>query len=108
MATTYKVIAQAASTTSMAAMYTVPASTSIVGSSIVVCNRSTTDRTFQMAVRPDGETLANKHYLFFDMVVYAKSTLTLTLGLTADAGDVIDVSGSSTDLSFTLFGSIIS
>ena len=108
MATAYQVIAQAApAATTDTTLYTVPASTSVVSSSIVVCNRAATDQTFRIAVRPDGVTLANQHYLFYDTLVYAKSSITLTIGLTADASDVITVRASSADLSFSLFGSII-
>jgi hypothetical protein len=108
MATAYQVIAQAApAATTDTTLYTVPASTSVVASSLVVCNRGTTDQTFRIAVRPDGVTLANQHYLFYDTVVYAKSSITLTIGLTADAADVVTVRASSADLSFSLFGSII-
>jgi len=108
MATAYQVIAQAApSATTNSDLYTVPSDTSIVGSTLTVCNRGTADATFRIAVRPAGATLANEHYVFYDTVVYAKSTLALTMGLTATATDKITVYASTANLSFSLFGSVL-
>ena len=108
MATTYQVIAQAApAATTNTDLYTVPASTNIVGSTLVICNRGAADATFRVAVRPAGAAVANQHYIFYDSVVYAKATIALTIGLTAAATDKVTVYASTADLSFSLFGSIL-
>lgn len=108
MPTNYKVLGQAApSATTLSALYTVPAATEAVVSTLVVCNRSATNRTFRIAVRPNGATIANQHYIAYDVTVGASDSTTLTLGITMDAGDVLDVYASTTDLSFTAFGSEI-
>ena len=64
MATTYKVLAQAVSTTSEATLYTTPALTSTVVSTIVIANQDSASSTFTIVVRPsaDGSTTA-KHYI---------------------------------------------
>ena len=46
MATSYKVLAQQATTASLVSMYTVPAATETIISSIVVANISASDRTY--------------------------------------------------------------
>jgi hypothetical protein len=108
MPTAYKVLGQSApSATTLTALYTVPAATEAVVSTLVVCNRSATNRTFRIAVRPNGATIANQHYIAYDVTVGASDSTTLTLGITMDAGDVLDVYASTTDLSFTAFGSEI-
>ena len=107
MPNAYKVLGQLASTTSAVALYTCPASTEAVISTIVVANRDSTSKTFTIILRPNDETLADKHYLAKDITVGGSDTTALTLGITMDATDKLYVSGSTTDLSFTAFGSEI-
>ena len=109
MATTYKTLGQSApSATTAAALYTVPAATETIISTITVCNRGTAAGTYRIAVRPNGATLANQHYLVFDASLPAKATDTLTLGITVDATDVVEVYASTADFSFNAFGSELS
>lgn len=108
MATNYKVLGQSApSATTLTSLYTVPSATEAVISTVVVCNRSATDRTFRLAVRPNGASISSEHYLAYDVTVGASDSTTLTLGITMDATDVLSVYASTTDLSFTAFGSEI-
>lgn len=109
MPTTYKVLAQSApSATTNTDIYTVPASTQTVISTMVVANRSTTVATYRIAVRPNGASLANQHYIAYDVAVGGGDSTTITLGVTVDAADVITVYASSANLSFNIFGSEIS
>lgn len=108
MATTYKVLGQSAPTaTTSTDVYTVPAATTAVLSTIVVANRSASAVTYRIAVRPDGATLANEHYIAYDVNVGASDSTTITLGITMDAGDVLSVYAGTGDLSFNVFGSEI-
>lgn len=108
MATTYKVLGQSApSATTDTSLYTVPAATEAVLSTIVICNRAATSGTFRIAIRPDGATLANLHYLAFDVLVGANDATTLTLGITLNAADVVTIRASSADFSFNAFGTEI-
>lgn len=109
MATIYKVLGQSApSATTDTTLYTVPSATDAVVSTIVVCNRSASARTYRIAVRPAGASIANQHYLAYDVAIAANDSTALTLGITLDATDVITVRASTGDLSFTAFGSEIS
>ena len=106
MATTYKVLAQSApSATTATDIYTVPSSTQAVISTIVVANRAATSANYRIAVRPNGATLANQHYIAYNVTVGASDSTTITLGITVDAADVLTVYASTADLSFNVFGS---
>jgi hypothetical protein len=108
MATTYKVLGQAnpAATTATTA-YTVPSATETVISTITAANLGPTPATYRIAVRPNGATIENKHYLVYDSSLAPQSTDTLTLGITLDAADVVTVYSSTATLAFNLFGSEI-
>lgn len=111
MPNTYKTMGQAAPAANTdTVLYTVPASTQFIESTLSVCNRNIAGltATFRVAVVPKGETLSNKHYVCFDQGLESRSTETLTLGLTLNAEDRIVVRGSTADLSFSLFGCEVS
>jgi glucose-6-phosphate dehydrogenase assembly protein OpcA len=108
MATVYKVLGQSnPSATTATTLYTVPASTSTVVSTITVCNQASSAATYRIAVRPAGATLAAQHYIVYGATVAASDTTTLTLGLTLATTDVVTVYASSATLSFNAFGSEI-
>jgi hypothetical protein len=108
MPTVYKVLGQSApSATTNDNVYTVPSSTSAVVSTIVVANRVASSATYRIAVRPAGATIANQHYIAYDITVGASDSTTLTLGITLAATDVITVYGSTANLTFSVFGSEI-
>jgi hypothetical protein len=108
MPTTYKVLGQSApSATTNTDLYTVPADTSSVISTLVVANRAATTATYRIAIRPAGATVANQHYIAYDVVVGAADSTTLTLGITLAATDIITVYAGNANLSFSAFGSEI-
>jgi len=108
MANAYKVLGQVApAATTDTTLYTVPAATEAVISTIVVANRSGADVTYDIAIRPDGATLADEHYIAKNVTVGLSDSTTITLGLTLGAADVVTVQASTTDLSFNIFGSEI-
>jgi glucose-6-phosphate dehydrogenase assembly protein OpcA len=105
MATTYKVLGQSAPAgVTSTTLYTVPAATSAVVSTINVCNRATVSDTFRIAVRPAGATLANSHYIAFDTVVPANDSINITIGVSLAATDVVTVYAGTGNMTFTAFG----
>lgn len=109
MPTTYKVLGQSApAATTATSLYTVPAATQAIISTINVVNThaSTTD-VIRIAIRPDGATLANQHYIVYGLSLSAGSTFTYTGGITIDATDVVTVYSTNGTSSFTAFGSEI-
>jgi len=108
MATRYKVLGQVApSATTDTTLYTVPALKETIVSTLVIANRAGTPALYRVAVRPNGATLANQHYLAYDVTVDFNDSATLTLGVTLGAGDVITVRSSSATTSFSAFGTEI-
>lgn len=109
MAASYKVLGQAnLTTTSDTNIYTVPSTTETVVSTIVVANIGTVATSFNLAIRPDGETLANKHYIAKGVPIAASDSTTLTLGITMNAGDIVTAAaGTANALSFNIFGAEI-
>ena len=109
MATVYKTLGQSSpSATTETTLYTVPAATSAIASSIVVCNRSSVLSTFRVSVAVGGGATANKDYIYYDLPIGANDTFIATVGLTLAATDVVRVYASNTNLSFSLYGSEIS
>ena len=110
MASVYKVLAQNnPSATTETTLYTVPASTSAVVSTISIANQAGSSGTYRIAVRPAADaSTAKKHWIVYGATVGASDSIMLTLGLTLAAGDLIRVFASSADMSFSAFGSEIS
>lgn len=105
----YKVLGQSApSATTNTDVYTVGSGKQAIVSSITVANRSTSPATYRVAVRPAGATIANQHYLAYDVTVNANDTTIITSGITLNATDVVTVYASSANLSFGVYGSEIS
>ena len=109
MATAYKVLGQSYPTAdTLTTAYTVPSSTQTVISTITVCNLGPAPSSFRIAIRPDGEAVANKHYIAYDASCAPQDTETLTLGLTLGDTDVVSVYSDLGTVAFNLFGSEIS
>ena len=110
MANAYKVLAQSDPTAETATdIYTVPAATESVISTIIVANRAASANTFRLSIRPDGATQADEHYIAYDVPIAANDSTTLTLGITMDAADVLTVyTGASATISVNVFGTEIS
>jgi hypothetical protein len=108
MPTTYKVLGQVApSVTTATTLYTVPASTSTVISTVNVCNRGAAVASFRLAVRPAGATLANEHYLAYDVGIPANDSIAVTIGVSLAATDVVTVYAGTSTMSFAAFGAEI-
>ena len=108
MAATYKVLGQVnPAHHTLATAYTVPSDTETVISTITVANIGAAPATYRIAVRPNGDTLANEHYIVYDSNVAPQSTDTLTIGITLDATDDVIVYASTATMAFNLFGSEI-
>jgi hypothetical protein len=100
-----KVLGQVSpSATTMTALYTVPSLKETVVSTISICNQTTSSKSYRIAVRPAGATLAAQHYLAYDAPIAANDTVALTLGITLAATDVLAVYTSATTVSFQAFG----
>jgi hypothetical protein len=107
MATAYKVLGQQIpAATTNTTLYTVPASTSAVCSTLSVCNQGVTTN-IRVAIRPAGAGITASQYIAYDNYVNASDTLFLTLGATLATTDVVTVYAGTANVSFSLFGSEI-
>lgn len=108
MATTYKVLGQTnPSATTATTLYTVPAATSAVVSTINVCNFGLST-TFRISVRPGGAAQTNAHYLHYDVGINANDAIAFSLGITLAATDVITVYAGTANVAFQVYGAELS
>ena len=105
MPQTHKVLGQSnPAATTLTTLYTVPASTQGVVSTITICNTASSATTYRIAVRPAGASIATSQYLAYDAALPANDTATLTLGVTLATTDVISVYAASANVAFSAFG----
>lgn len=109
MAINYKILGQAhpAAATSTD-LYTCPASTQTVVSTISIANVTATNGKARIWVAKAGAANAHVYAIMYDAVIPANSSNTFTLGITLAATDVIRVySTNGADLTFHAYGSEI-
>ena len=108
MTETYAIIAQSAPlATTLTDLYTIPALTSVVASSIVVCNRGATNTTFRISLAPAGAVDATSQYLYFDVPISKNNTFIATIGITLATTDKVRVYAGNANCTFTLLGTKI-
>lgn len=107
MAQTYKRLGAAATTgtiTTEDTIYTCPAATSAVVSTIAVCNSSATAQTYRVCVSTTTSFEASG-YLVYGATVPPNDSVFLTLGVVLDATNrYLLVSSSSSSVSVSAFG----
>jgi len=105
MTYSYKVLGQQnPSATTATTLYTVPSTTEMINGLLMVCNRSSTATSFRIAVRPNGDALANEHYIYYDLPIGGNDSFECLRGLSLDASDVVTVYATLATLSFTMYG----
>lgn len=109
MAETHKVLGQVAIAVANTEeqLYKVPAATSAVVSSIIVCNRGGTDRTFTIGIDVGDDNagdLEAKDHIYKDVGIKANDTFIATVGLTLAVTDSVNVEASHTDVTVSAFG----
>lgn len=107
MATNYKVLGQQLpAVTTNVDLYTVPASTQTIVSTISVANVTASAATYNIYVRVAGAAAATSQALVYGATAAANSTTAITIGLTLNATDVLTVqSGTASAITFQAFGS---
>ena len=104
MADTAKILGQVSDASSEDTLYFVPAVTSTVVSSVVVCNRGATDTTFTIGVHEGAGTLGAGDYLYYQAPIRAGDTFIATIGATLAAADRIQVVSGNASVTFNAFG----
>lgn len=88
-------------------LYTVPASTSAVISTVVISNLTSSFASYRIGIST-GSAPTNSEMLVYDNVVEGNDSVTLTLGLTMEAAKKILVISNSPEITFSVYGSEIS
>jgi hypothetical protein len=88
-------------------LYTVPAGTSAIISTINVCNQSASNVTFRLSIRPAGVTGTSKHFIVYDSPIPAQDTMAVSLGMSLGNTDVITAYSFQGNVSFAVFGTEI-
>jgi hypothetical protein len=83
-------------------LYTVPAASEAVVSTIAVANVGV-DASFRIAVRPGGASISDEHYIVYEATVAAGESKFFTLGVALAATDVVTVRASTADVAFSAF-----
>ena len=105
MAQTHKVLGQSnPAAATLTTLYTTPASTQAICSTLSICNTSSTGTVFRVAVRPAGASIVTSQYVIYDSSISGNDSVFLTLGISLAATDIISVYGGTNTLAFSLFG----
>ena len=106
MAVSYKVLGQSSpAATTNTDVYTVGSGKQAIISTLSIANRNASASSYRIAIRPNGATLSNEHYLAYDVAIAANDTTLLTTALALDAGDILTVYALSASISFGAYGS---
>ena len=110
MATAYKYsqVQGTSSTGTYATLYTTPAATEAVISSLVITNQSSSAITVRIGLDATAGTPGASEWLVYDAAIAGNDTVALTLGVTLDAAKFVRVSSSANTCNFTAFLSEIS
>lgn len=109
MAEAIKVLGQVdVAATTLTALYTVPASTETVVSTLVICNRNSSGVSIRVSVAVAGAADDPSQYIWYDKSVPKNESIFATIGLTFAATDVVRVYSDTANVTFSLFGTEIS
>lgn len=104
---TYKVLGQAKTSggaNSDVDIYTVPAATSTVVSSIIITETGGTAATVILKVRVGGAASDAKQFVYSAVPLNANDTIVLTAGITLATTDVLTFQASTTTVTAQAFG----
>lgn len=88
-------------------LYTVPGATSVVISTLVICNQSNQPANFRVSVAISGAANDLRQYVYFDEIISSMRAFPVTCGWTLATTDVVRVQSSNGLCSFNLFGAEI-
>lgn len=92
----------------MTNVYQVPSGNQAVVSTINIANLGLTPATVRIAARPSGTSLANQHFLAFDLQLDKGESKAITEGITLNANELIEVQAANSPVAVNVFGTEIS
>jgi len=90
------------SANTLTTLYTVPADTQSIISTINVCNTASTDATYRIAVTSGGSPVLG-NYIVYGATIAGNETVAFTQGITMDAGDILAVFANTASVAFNAF-----
>ena len=97
-----------ASVSTYATLYSTPAETEAVISTIAICNTAASPATYRIGIMGSAGTPGASNWLIYDATAAANDTVFLTVGITLDPEKFIRVSSSANTVTFSAFVSEIS
>ena len=91
-------------------VYVIPAATEAVISTITICNQSSVNASYSLALMPSSifsSPAGAAHFLVRNAALSGSDTIFLTVGLTGNAGSVLVANTPNANISFSAFGSEI-
>ena len=106
---TIKLLGQSKPTaTTNTTLYTVPALTRTVISTLTICETGGAIATFRVHLVSSGGSASTSNAIYYGLSMAANDTFAATFGITLGPADSIVVYASTTNLCFQVFGSEIS
>jgi hypothetical protein len=104
-----KVLGQAnPAATTLTPLYTVPAATEAVASTLVIANRTGSNIKVRVSVAVAGAADSPEQYILYERLILKEDSDFFTIGLTLAATDVVRVYTDAAGASFNLFGTEVS
>jgi hypothetical protein len=97
-------LGQAAITTSVTTLYTVPASTRAFVKNLDIVNTSAGALTYNIFLVPSAGSAATSNALFYDFPISSKENIQWTGTQILNAGDTIQIQASGTGITITASG----
>lgn len=105
MAVNYKPLGQVLSIAATeVTVYTCPASTNTVVSSVVICNTGIVDSWITVYVVGGGGATALKYANYYELTIPALDTFISTIGITLEDGDKIIIDSDTSAIAVSVYG----
>lgn len=105
MPDSYKILGQINPTANtLTNVYVTGAAASAIVSTISIHNFSDSNSSYSIVVRPNNESLENKHYVIRGGVIPARELITITGAVTLNASAILAANTNSGNISFNAYG----
>ena len=105
MPDTYKILGQVNPTANtLTNVYVTGTSSSAVVSTITIHNFSDANSSYSIVVRPNNESLGNKHYVIRGGIIPAREMLSIMGAVTMNAGVILAANTNGSSVSFNAYG----
>ena len=105
MPDSYKILGQINPTANtLTNVYVTGAAASAIVSTISIHNFSDANSSYSIVVRPNNESLGNKHYVIRGGVIPARELITITGAVTLNASAILAANTNSGSISFNAYG----